>query len=77
MEFKAGEIIAIIVALAIPLTIFAVLLIPGAMAGLYGFVLRPDVRPFVFFGGALIAFGVLAWRIFRRIKPAQRKPPKT
>jgi hypothetical protein len=65
------------VALAIPLTIFAVLLIPGAMAGLYGFVLRPDVRPFVFFGGALVAFGVLAWRIFRRIKPARRRPPET
>lgn len=81
MEFKASEILAIVIALAIPVTIFAVLLIPGAMAGVYGFVLRPDVRPFVFFGGAAIAFGVLAYRIYRRVRPRQKPrehvgPPK-
>ncbi len=74
MDFKPGEIIAIVVALAIPLGIFAVLLVPGAMAAVYGFVLQPEVRPLVFFGGAAIAFGVLAFRIYRRIRPARRKP---
>lgn len=69
MEFKASEILAIVVALAIPLAIFAVLLVPGAMAAVYGFVLRPDVRPYIFFGGAVLAFGVLAFRIYRRMRP--------
>jgi len=69
MEFKASEILAIVVALAIPLAIFTALLIPGAVGGVYSFVLREDVRPYIFYGGAALVFGVLALRIYRRVRP--------
>lgn len=74
MGFKPGEIVAIVIALAVPIIGFAVLLSPGAMAAIYSFVLRDDVMPFVFFGGAALVFGVLAWRVYRRIKPKSRDP---
>jgi hypothetical protein len=74
MGFKLGEIVAIVVALAVPIIAFAVLLSPGAMAAIYNFVLRADVMPFVFFGGAAVVFAFLAWRVYRRIKPKSRNP---
>ena len=36
---------------------------------LVGFLFQPDRMPFVFYGGAVILFGVLAWRFYRRIRP--------
>jgi membrane protein implicated in regulation of membrane protease activity len=74
MGFKPGEIVAIVIALAVPIIGFAVLVSPGAVAAIYDFVLRADVMPFVFFGGAAIVFAVLSWRVYRRIKPKSRKP---
>ena len=60
MGFKPGEIVAIVIALAVPIIGFAVLVSPGAVAAIYEFVLRADVMPFVFFGGAAIVFAVLS-----------------
>ena len=74
MEFKLSEIILIVLALAIPVGLFTILLIPGAMDAVYNFLLEPSVRPVVFFGGAGIAFGVLAWRIYSRVRPPQKPP---
>jgi membrane protein implicated in regulation of membrane protease activity len=76
MGFKIGEIVAIVIALAIPIVGFAVLLWPGAMAAIYGFLLKPDVMPIAFFGGAAVLFGILVWRVYRRIR-SKPGDPKT
>ena len=73
MELKLGEIIAIVLALAIPIGLFIVLLTPGAGEAIYYFVMQPDRMPYIFFGGAAVTFGYLAWRIYRRIRPKARK----
>lgn len=74
MDLKPGEIIAIVLALAIPIVVFAVLLTPGAGDAVYAFVMRPDRMPYIFYGGAALTFGYLAWRIYRRIRPKAKKP---
>ena len=73
MDLKLSDIITIAVAIAIPVIGFAMLIIPGAMAGVVDFVMREDRRPYIFYGGAVLAFGFLAFRIYRRIRP---KPDK-
>jgi hypothetical protein len=73
MEFKPSEIALIIVALAIPIGGFALLFIPGGVSSVFGFAMHPEVRPYVFYGGAVVVFGILAWRIYRRIRPRQPK----
>jgi hypothetical protein len=73
MEFKPSEIAIIIVALAIPIGGFSLLFIPGGLDGVFGFVMDPVLRPYVFYGGAVVVFAILAWRIYRRIRPRQRK----
>ncbi len=69
MELKPGEIIAVVLALAIPVVVFAVVFIPGALGAVYAFALQPGWREAIFFGGAAIAFSVLAWRLYRRLRP--------
>jgi hypothetical protein len=69
MDLKLGDIIAIVVAIAIPVIGFAVLIVPGAMGAVVAFVMQEDRMPYVFYGGALIVFAVLAFRIYRRIRP--------
>ncbi|HVY88642.1 MAG TPA: hypothetical protein VG942_07225 [Hyphomonadaceae bacterium] len=76
MEFKPGEIVLIVLALAIPVGLFTLLLIPGAMDAVFAILQQDTIRPFFFFGGALVIFGVLAWRIYGRIRPKQRPEPK-
>jgi hypothetical protein len=73
MDLKLSDILTIAIAIAIPVIGFTVLIVPGAMAAVVDFVMREDRRPYIFYGGAVLAFGVLAWRIFRRIRP---KPDK-
>ncbi|HEX5005491.1 MAG TPA: hypothetical protein VFV70_00170 [Hyphomonadaceae bacterium] len=74
MDLKISDIIAIVIAIAIPVAVFAVLLVPGATGAVLGFVLDEGRRPYIFYGGALLAFGVLAFRLYRRIRP---RPDKT
>jgi membrane protein implicated in regulation of membrane protease activity len=69
MELKPGEIIAIVLALAIPIAVFAVVFTPGALAWAYSVLLQPGWREAIFFGGAAVAFGALAWRLYRRLRP--------
>jgi hypothetical protein len=73
MDLKAGEIIAIVLALAIPIGLFIVLLTPGAGEAIYDFIMQRDRMPYIFYGGAALTFGYLAWRIYRRIRPKARK----
>ena len=72
MELKPSEIVIIVLALAIPIGGFTLLFIPGGIDGIFGFAMHPEVRPYVFYGGAVVVFGILAWRIYRRIRPRQR-----
>ena len=75
MELKPGEIVAIVVALAIPITVFAVVFTPGALDAVLGLVLDARYRGWIFFGGAAVTFGVLAFRIYRRIRPKRKTDP--
>jgi hypothetical protein len=72
--FKISEIILIVFAITIPLAAFAIAFIPGALAAIMAFALNEENRYFVFFGAALVVFGVLALRIYMRIRP-RPKPP--
>jgi membrane protein implicated in regulation of membrane protease activity len=76
MEFKPSEIAIIVIALAIPIAGFSLLFIPGGLNGVFGFAMNPEMRPYVFYGGAVIVFVILAWRIYRRMRPRQRKPDR-
>ncbi|HEV7693440.1 MAG TPA: hypothetical protein VGO52_21585 [Hyphomonadaceae bacterium] len=73
MELKVGEIILIVLALAIPIGLFVILLTPGAGEAIYYFVMQRDRMPYIFFGGAALTFVYLAWRIYRRLRPKPRK----
>lgn len=73
MDLKFSDYVTIAVAILIPVIGFAVLIVPGAMSAVVDFVMREDRRPYIFYGGAVLAFGVLAWRIFRRIRPKADK----
>jgi hypothetical protein len=73
MEFKPSEIAIIVIALAIPIGGFSLLFIPGGFDSVFGFVMDPAIMPYVFYGGAVVVFAILAFRIYRRIRPRQRK----
>jgi uncharacterized membrane protein YebE (DUF533 family) len=76
MELKPGEIAAIVIALAIPIAVFAVVFTPGALGAVLGFILDERYRGWIFFGGAAVAFGALAFRVYRRIRPRKRPEEK-
>lgn len=74
MELKPTEIALIVIAIVGP-TIFLVLaFIPGGLNFIGDIAMDPVRGPMVFFGGAAVLFVVLAWRIYRRIRPAEKKP---
>ena len=73
MDLKFSDYVTIAIAVLIPIIGFAVLIVPGAMAAVYDFVMREDRRPYIFYGGAALVFGVLAFRIYRRIRPKTDK----
>lgn len=73
MNLKPAEIALIVLAIAGP-TIFLVLaFIPGGLNFIGDIAIDPVRGPLVFFGGAAVLFVVLAWRIYRRIRPAVKK----
>ena len=74
MDFKFQDIALIVVALAAP-TIFLILAFtPGGLSFIGEIAMNPLYMPWIFFGGAAVLFGVLSWRIYRRIRPAPKKP---
>jgi len=73
MQLKPAEIVLIVLALTIPIGLFVILLTPGAGEAIYYFVMQRDRMPYIFYGGAALTFGYLAWRIYRRIRPKARK----
>ncbi|MBU6318727.1 MAG: hypothetical protein KGS00_03670 [Alphaproteobacteria bacterium] len=75
MDFKRSEIIAMAAAVIIPLIIFATVLTPGAVKAITLFLLTANNMPIVFGGAAAGVFCILAYRIYRRLRP--RRPPKS
>jgi hypothetical protein len=73
MEFKASEIVAIIVAFAIPIVGFAVVLTPGGFDAVLNFLFGAGTRNYVFGAAAFVVMCVLGLRIYRRIRPPQKK----
>jgi hypothetical protein len=69
MEFKPLEIVMIVLALAIPVGLLVILLIPGAGASAFAFAMDRNNMPYVFGGAAAAVTAVLAFRIYRRIRP--------
>jgi hypothetical protein len=77
MDLKPHEIILAVLAVAVPVVVLTLAFIPGGLDFVFEIALDRVWGPVVFFGGAAILFGVLAWRIYRRIRPAPKKePPK-
>lgn len=74
MDMKPGEIALIIGGVAIPVVLLVLGFIPGGLSFIGDFAMNRTTMPYLFFGGAAVLFGVLAWRIFRRLRPAQKKP---
>lgn len=74
MDLKPHEIALLIVGIAAPVIFLVMGLIPGGLNWVWYLVADPVLRPFVFFGGAIVLFAVFAWRIYRRIRPAPRRP---
>ena len=75
MEWKPSEILIVVIALAIPTSLFAALFIPGIMGGLFGFIFAPENMQIVFTVMAMIVAGILGWRVYRRIRPAKPSKP--
>ena len=73
MDLKPHEIILAVLAIAIPVVVLTLAFIPGGLDFVFDLAMDRVWGPVVFFSGAVILFGVLAWRIYRRIRPAQKK----
>lgn len=73
MEFKPHEIALMIAAVAIPLVFLVLGFTPGGLSFIGDFLMQSPNMPWLFFGGAALVFCVLAWRIYRRLRPAQKK----
>jgi membrane protein implicated in regulation of membrane protease activity len=74
MDLKPHEIILAVLAIAVPVAVLVLAFTPGGFGFFFGLARDPVWGPVVFFSGAAILFGVLAWRIYRRIRPAPKKP---
>lgn len=70
---KYRDIALIVIAIAVPVVFFALAFTPGGFDFVPYLLSHPTWQPVILYGGALIAIGVLAWRIYRRIRPAPRK----
>lgn len=73
MELKPHEIALIVLGVAAPTILLVLAFIPGGLSFIGDFAMNPVTMPWVFFGGAALLFGVLGWRIYRRLRPAPKK----
>ena len=73
MDLKPHEIILAVLAVAIPVVVLTLAFIPGGLDWVFDLALDRTWGPVAFFSGAAVLFGVLAWRIYRRIRPATKK----
>jgi len=73
MDLKPHEIALMVAAVAIPLVFLILGFTPGGLSFIGDFLMQSPNMPWVFFGGAALVFCVLAYRIYRRLRPAQKK----
>jgi len=73
MDLKPHEIILAVLAVAIPVALLTLAFIPGGLDFVFDIALHPVWGPVVFFSGAVILFGVLMLRFYRRIRPSPMK----
>jgi hypothetical protein len=73
MDFKPAEIAGIIVAFLIPIVGFAVVLTPGGFDAVLNFLFGAGTRNYVFGAAAFVVMCVLGLRIYRRIRPPEKK----
>jgi hypothetical protein len=73
MDLKPHEIILAVLSIAIPVVLLTLAFIPGGLDFIFDIALHPVWGPVVFFSGAAILFGVLALRIYRRLRPVPKK----
>jgi hypothetical protein len=73
MDLKPQEIALIVIAIVGPTTFLILAVVPGGLNFIGDIAMDPVRGPIVFFGGAAALFVVLAWRIYRRIRPAEKK----
>jgi hypothetical protein len=73
MDFKVREIVLIVLAVAVPVTVLVLAIIPGGLGWVIRLAMDPVWGPVIFFGGAAAVMGVLLWRFYRRIRPAEKK----
>ena len=73
MNLKSLEIALIVAGIAVPTILLILAFIPGGLNFIGDFAMNPVTMPWVFFGGAALLFCVLAWRIYRRIRPSEKK----
>lgn len=74
MNLKASEIALIAIAILGPGIFLVLAFVPGGLNFVLDIAKDRIFGPVVFFGGAIVLFAVLAWRIYRRIRPAEKKP---
>ncbi len=73
MEFKASEIVMMVLAFAAPLVVLVLAFIPGAYATIWNFAMDPATRPYAFYGGAAVVLAVLCFRIYGRMTGKRRR----
>lgn len=73
MDLKPGEIALIVAGIAVPTILLILGFIPGGLNFIGDIAMNPAYMPWIFFGGAALLFGVLAWRIYRRMRPRPKK----
>jgi membrane protein implicated in regulation of membrane protease activity len=73
MDLKPHEIALMVAAVAIPLVFLILGFTPGGLSFIGDFLMQSPNMPWVFFGGAALVFCVLAYRIYRRLRPTQKK----
>lgn len=73
MDLKPHEIALAIIAVAGPLIFIILAFTPGGLSFIGDIAMNPVLMPWIFFGGAALVFCVLAYRIYRRIRPLPKK----
>lgn len=69
MELKPHEIALAVLAVAAPGIFLVLAFIPGGLSFIGDIAMDPVLMPWIFFGGAGLLFCLLAYRIYRRIRP--------
>jgi membrane protein implicated in regulation of membrane protease activity len=73
MDLKPHEIILAVLGVAVPVVVLVLAFTPGGFGFFFDLARDPVWGPVVFFSAAAVLFAVLAWRIYRRIRPAPKK----